>query len=189
MTCIVGYVDKENLNSEGFNRVYIGGDSAGVKGLDVVQRADEKVFKKGNMIFGFTTSFRMGQIIRYCFEIPDHDPRINDDQYLCNTFVSSLIKCFKKEGYSKKRDNGEVEGGTFLLGYKGKLYKVINDFQVAKSVENFESCGCGESFAIGALDILDKSTKIHPEDKVSYALKTAEKFSGGVSRPFNIVSI
>ena len=52
MTCIVGLVEN--------GKVYIGGDSAGVAGLDVRMRSDEKVFTKGNMIFGYTSSFRMG---------------------------------------------------------------------------------------------------------------------------------
>lgn len=187
MTCIVGYIDNE-LSSNGYKKVYIGGDSAGVSDLDVVQRADEKVFKKGEMIFGFTTSFRMGQIIRYCFEIPDHDPRVDTDKYLCNNFISNLITCFRKNSYTKKTDSGQSIGGTFLLGYKGNLYTISDDFQVGKPIEIFDSCGCGAVYAIGSLNIL-KNLKMKPEKKVRYALMTAEKFSGGVLRPFNIVSI
>jgi len=62
MTCIVGLVEN--------GKVYIGGDSAGVAGLDITTRKDEKVFQKENMIFGFTSSFRMGQILRYSFKNP-----------------------------------------------------------------------------------------------------------------------
>ena len=39
MTCIVGYLDKKT------KKVTIGGDSAGVAGLDITIRKDEKVFK------------------------------------------------------------------------------------------------------------------------------------------------
>lgn len=52
MTCIVGYAVDGN--------VYMGGDSAGVgEGYSLQIRAEEKVFLKGSMIFGFTTSFRI----------------------------------------------------------------------------------------------------------------------------------
>lgn len=61
MTCIVGLVEN--------NKVYIGGDSAGVAGLSLMKRADEKVFKKDEFIFGFTSSFRMGQLIGGNFQI------------------------------------------------------------------------------------------------------------------------
>lgn len=57
MTCIIGYNDKEN------EKIYMIGDSAGVSNLDVTVRSDKKVFFNGDFLFGFTTSFRMGQIL------------------------------------------------------------------------------------------------------------------------------
>ena len=44
MTCIVG------LRHEG--KAWIGGDSAGVGGLELTVRRDPKVFKNGPMLFG-----------------------------------------------------------------------------------------------------------------------------------------
>ncbi len=179
MTCIVGLVEN--------GKVYIGGDSAGVAGLDIVTRTDEKVFKKGNMIFGFTSSFRMGQLLRYSFKIPDHDPRIDDCEYLCSIFIDELMKCFKEKGYAKINNN-EVAGGFFLLGYNGNLYKIESDFQVGMAIDKFDACGCGESFALGALKANQKN-KITPKERIIKALEVAEYFSAGVRSPFNIVSI
>ena len=88
MTCIVGFVEK--------GIVYIGGDSAGVSGLDLRLREDEKVFLKNGMAFGFTSSFRMGQILRYCFTIPDQDPRKDDFSYLCTDFIDALISLLQR---------------------------------------------------------------------------------------------
>ena len=65
MTCIVGLVHE--------GTVFIGGDSAGVAGLSLVVRADEKVFRNGDFLMDFTTSFRMGQLLRYN---PDSPPKI-----------------------------------------------------------------------------------------------------------------
>ena len=67
MTCIVA------LKQEG--NIYIGGDSAGVSGNNIRTRADQKVFKKSGIVFGFTTSFRMGQLIKYCLAIPKQKKR------------------------------------------------------------------------------------------------------------------
>ena len=50
MTCIVGVAHK--------GAVYIGGDSAAVAGWALTCRADHKVFKNGDFVMGFTTSFR-----------------------------------------------------------------------------------------------------------------------------------
>lgn len=180
MTCIVGYKHED--------RVYIGGDSAGVSGYSIVVRADEKVFKKDDMIFGFTTSFRMGQIIRYCLHIPDHDPRVDDYKYLCTDFIDALMECYKKKGYELKGKGGDTVGGTFLLGYKGNLYNIQDDFQVGKTVNNFDACGCGEQFAMGAMYILEDSNAT-PEDKITKALEAASYLSAGVTGPYNIVSV
>lgn len=179
MTCIVAY--KQN------KKIYMGGDSAGVAGYNLYIRADEKVFQKGNMIFGFTSSFRMGQIIRYSLKIPDHDPRIDDYEYLCTVFIDSLRKCYKNKGYKSTKD-GVESGGIFLLGYRENIYKIESDFQVGKTVDPFIACGCGEDFALGAMEILEHINTSN-EDKILNALKTAEKFSAGVRGPFNIISI
>ena len=54
------------------NTVYMGGDSAGVAGLKITIRKDPKVFINGNFLMGFTTSFRMGQLLQYSFKPPEH---------------------------------------------------------------------------------------------------------------------
>lgn len=176
MTCIVGFV--------GDDGIYMGGDSAGVSGFDIRGRADEKVFIKDDIIYGFTSSFRMGQILRFRFNRPEHKQGIDDYEYLCSVYIDELIACFKAHGYLKD-DKGEVSGGIFLLGYKGNLYKVESDFQVGKSFDNYDACGCGEYYALGALNILDLP-KLSTQSKVLRALETAEKFSAGVRSPFVI---
>ncbi len=58
MTCIVGVTDG--------TEVVLGGDSAGVsietRQLEV--RANRKVFRRQDYVFGYSGSFRMGQILR-----------------------------------------------------------------------------------------------------------------------------
>jgi len=123
MTCIVGWIEN--------NKVIIGGDSAGVTGYDITIRADEKVFIKQEMIFGFTTSFRMGQLIRYSLKIPEQSQRIRDYEYMCSIFIDALVKCLKDKGFAKIDDN-VVIGGEFLVGYRGNLYHIdIKDMMPA----------------------------------------------------------
>jgi hypothetical protein len=55
MTCIVGIVEN--------GKVYMGGDAAGVNGYSVRVRKDPKLFKVGEFLFGYTSSFRMGQLL------------------------------------------------------------------------------------------------------------------------------
>ena len=121
MTCIVGLVH------EGV--VYIGGDSAGVGGMSLTVRADEKVFQNGDFLMGFTTSFRMGQLLRYSLKPPRTHPDDDIHQYMVVDFVNAVRGCLKAGGYASKEH--EVEsGGTFLVGYAGHLFTVDSDYQV-----------------------------------------------------------
>ena len=175
MTCIVGIVDK--------GKVYMGGDSAGISGSDLTIREDKKIFKNGDFLFGFTSSFRMGQLIEYKF-IPPKISELSIDRYMVTEFIDALRICLKDGGYAKKKDEIE-EGGEFLVGYRGRLFKICSDYQVAKTVLSFDACGCGASYALGALYIMTQMS-ISPENKIEKALLTAQQFSCGVREPFHI---
>lgn len=176
MTCIVGLVEKGNI--------YMGGDSAGVGGLSISIRADEKVFVNGPFIMGFTTSFRMGQLLRYKFAAPQQTTEQDDMQYMVTSFIDAVRKCFAENGFGKLSDKDHNKGGTFLVGYKGTLYSIHDDFQVGKVALQYDAVGCGEDIALGSL-YSSKGKK--PEDRVKLALEAASKFSAGVAPPFVLV--
>lgn len=177
MTCIVGLVSKDGS-------VIIGGDSAGVAGLSIAVRKDAKVFRVGAFLYGFTSSFRMGQIIRYSFKSPDHDPRWDVDTYLRTVWLDDLRKAFTAGGYSKKDNNVET-GGTFLLGYRSRLFEVEGDFQIGEHATDYAAVGCGDDIAKGAMFAL--ATSAIPEtDRVRIALESAAQHSAGVRGPFVI---
>lgn len=177
MTCIVGIVDKSG-------KVYLGGDSAGVAGYNMDVRADEKVFKKGEFIMGFTSSFRMGQLLRYKLEIPFHKPGVEIYEYMVTEFVEEVRKCLKNGGFARN-NNGEESGGTFLVGYKGELFHIDADYQVGRYSLSYGSVGCGEDIAKGSLY---STTGKGPEERISEALSAAQQFSAGVREPFLVVS-
>jgi ATP-dependent protease HslVU (ClpYQ) peptidase subunit len=179
MTCIVGWIEG--------NDVWMGADSAGVAGLNIRTREDEKIFVKDEMIFGFTSSFRMGQLLRYMLQIPEQSSKKDDYQFMCSDFIDAVIKCLEKNKYAKIREN-EISGGTFLVGYKGNLYVVENDFQVGKINKGYDSCGCGENYALGALHAME-GQKVKPEERINRALEAAQEFSAGVRGPFNILKL
>jgi hypothetical protein len=174
MTCIVGFVDQKE------KKVIIGGDSAGVSGLDIVIRKDEKVFKVNDFVIGCTSSFRMIQLLRFSFSPPKvHDKDIYE--YMCTDFINAVRTCFRDGGYLQKYSDGDEKGGTFLVGYKDRLFKVENDFQVAESIQGYDSCGCGEKYALGAIY---NTSNTKAKLIVLESLRAAENFSNGVAAPF-----
>lgn len=180
MTCIVAIEHEGN--------VYIGGDSAGVDtSLSIQNRLDEKVFTNGEFVMGFTTSFRMGQILRYAFTPPEHSPKKDDMEYMVVDFIDGVRAAFKEKGYMGKEEETSAEqGGTFIVGYRGKIYHVDVDFQVARPKDGYSACGCGATLALGSLhsttDIKD------PVPRLLKALVAAEHFSAGVRSPFIFVA-
>ena len=178
MTCIVGYLDKKT------KKVTIGGDSAGVEELNIIIRKDEKVFKVDDFIFGCTSSFRMIQLLRFSFKPPEIKSK-NIYEYMCTDFINAVRECFKNGGYLQKYSDGDEKGGTFLVAYKNRLFRIENDFQVAESLNGIDAVGCGANYALGSLHILAKQN-LTPKEKVLKSLETASFFSAGVSKPFII---
>lgn len=175
MTCIAGLVYN--------GKVYIGADSAGVSGFDLAIRADEKAFKIGPFVFGFTSSFRMGQLLRFSFKPPKRPGGISDYEFMCTKFINAVRKCLKNGGYSEVKNNQE-KGGQFLVGYRGVLYMVGSDFQVGKSLDGFDAVGCGEAYAKTSLYV---SRVRDPQQRLLNALGCSEHFSAGVRGPFIVV--
>jgi ATP-dependent protease HslVU (ClpYQ) peptidase subunit len=178
VTCIVGI--------EYADGVLIGGDSAGVGGWSQRIRADEKVFRNGELVFGFTSSFRMGQLLRYKLHPPSFVEDQDIDTYMATSFVDAVRQCLKDGGYARVRD-GQESGGIFLVGVRGRLYQVESDFQVGRSVEGYEAIGCGDDLAMGALYATKDFTDWTPTQRATVALEAAAHFSAGVSGPFNFV--
>lgn len=162
-------------------KVYIGGDSAGVADYSLTVRADRKVFRNGDFIMGFTSSFRMGQLLAHAFTPPKRHPDTDVYKFMVTDFINSVRDCLKAGGFATKQN--EVEsGGMFLVGYEGRLFSVQDDYQVGENLDGFDACGCGCEIAFGAL-YANRSSK--PKDRVRIALEAAERFSAGVRGPFH----
>lgn len=181
MTCIAAFIDDGNI--------YMGGDSVGVNDShDYIIVSRPKVFIRGDMIFGFTTSFRLGQILESSFEIPEKPKGKSDIDYLQSDFVDALVKCLEEKKYSRISDNVAM-GGTFVLGYNKKLYKIEDDFCVLSSNLQYCTCGCGEPFADAAFNIsLKLAPDMDPISRIEMALQCASDHTA-VRPPFHILKL
>jgi hypothetical protein len=177
MTAIAGFVDN--------GKVWIGGDSAGVAGFDLTVRADSKVFQNGEFLFGFTSSFRMGQLLRFSFTPPVMKQGQDLYAYMVTDFVNAVRDCLKAGGYANKKDE-EERGGTFLVGVRGRLFKIEGDYQVGEPLGGYDACGCGDQIIAGALFA---TSGMDPAGRMKLALKAAQNHSAGVRGPFCIMSL
>jgi hypothetical protein len=174
LTCIVGITDGR--------RVVLGADSAGVSGYSMTIRADEKVFHNGEFVIGFTTSFRFGQILRYAFLPPDIDTW-DVRKYMATDFVNAARRAFQDGGHLQHTSKGDEECGTCLIGVRGQLFAMHDDFQICVPADGFLAVGCGDQAALGSLY---SSVGKPIDDRVAEALMASERFSVGVRGPFHI---
>jgi len=185
MTCIVGLVHED--------RVIIGGDSAGVTvGWGLNTRVDPKVGVVGEFVIGFTDSFRMGQVLLYRFQPPQIPDGAEMMSYMVGPFIDELRRTLKAAGYAE-RQNERESAGTFLVGVRGRLFRISCDYQVGESADGYDCVGCGMDLALGSMystGLLDRfipDRSIPARERVLEALAAAEHFSGGVQGPFKLV--
>jgi len=178
MTCIVG------IEHEGV--VWIGGDSAAVAGNDIQRYAGGKVFFNGPFLFGFTSSFRMGNLLRYALKVPDKSPSQDALEFLNTAFVDHLRRLFREHGFLHKDEDEVDEGGAFLIGYENRLYGMEDDFQVFKPLLGYTAMGCGDNVALGAL-FATRHQK-NQRHRALEALKASAEFCTGVRAPFTILN-
>jgi hypothetical protein len=162
-------------------RVHIAGDSAGIAGYSLTVRADTKVWASGSYAFGFTSSFRMGQLLRYAFE-PPALARGDLHHFMVTVFVDAVRTCLKDGGWARK-DSEQEQGGDFLVGVAGHLFRVSNDYQVGESANLYDAVGCGDELALGALHATG-ALGLKPRRRLAYALAAADHHSAGVVGPF-----
>lgn len=179
MTCIVGL--KFN------DKIYIGADNAGSSMVLKTFRGDKKVFiKEKEMIIGFTSSYRMGNLLQYKLDLPGFIESKSVDEYMYSDFIEAVRTLFFNSGFSHK-ENNEESGGTFIVGYKKNLYVIQGDFQIEKPADDFAAVGSGMFYALGALYNTKHWTDI--DARIRQALTTAEYFNPFVRGPFDVMSI
>jgi len=198
MTCVVGIADN--------GMVWMGADSGAISGYDNVISGVKKVFKKNGFIIGYTTSFRMGQILEnhidYKFLAEKAKEYNNQLEFLVVEFIQAAREALKIHGYTNIEGNTET-GGTFMLGFNGKLYLIASDFQVLPLGNDqlivFHAIGCGADYAMGALNstynftfLSDGKTREKyrdPEVLIGMALSVSSSYSYAVCEPFYALSI
>ncbi len=180
MTAIVGI--------EAAGEVWIGGDAAAIdESYDSEARRDPKVFINGPCLMGYTTSFRMGQLLEHVLKVPAHPSGVDDMAWLVGDFMDSVRKCFAEGGFLVTKSETSDTGGQFLLGYRGHLYAVHSDFQVGRSRAGYAAVGCGAPYALGAL-YASRGYGFTSEGRLRISLEAAARHNAAIRKPFTILT-
>lgn len=166
MTCIVGI--------EHAGRVLMGGDVQGTGPNNKVLHTQPKVFAKNGILFGYTTSYRFGQIIEHGLKepiAPDSDTEIY--RWLVTVLVPDIRKSLKDEGYE--------QGGNCLIGIRGQLWELHTDFCVLRSVKGYAAVGSGHEYALGSVFTSVNFSRLEHRDDAERAIKRAIAVAGTFS--------
>lgn len=175
MTCIVGMTHG--------GKVYIGADSLGSETTSVKEkRREHKVFLVGDFLIGGCGSFRMLNLLQWKLELPEYSGLTNLHKYMCTHFVDAVRQVYLENGFAVANEYWTTE--EFLVGIRGRLFKIHDDFHVAEY--DYTTIGSGEYHALGSLYT---SKRTNPHKSILKALKCAETFVGSVQSPFIIKSI
>jgi ATP-dependent protease HslVU (ClpYQ) peptidase subunit len=179
MTCIVA------IKHEGV--VYLGGDSISSDSKNYELRADRKVFtrEKGKYVFGFCGSWRVGQLLQHELVIPKQTSKKSDMKYMVTDFIDAVIKLLDENTQLKNENNLAYTDAVFIVGYKGEIYVVDSDFQVARMLSPYTSIGSGGEIALGSLYSTDKLQGIDIRTRLQLALEAAAAYALNVRAPFN----
>jgi ATP-dependent protease HslVU (ClpYQ) peptidase subunit len=176
MTCIIG------LEANG--RVYMGADSCGSD--DWTNRAYDiqKVFRVKQFIIGYTSSFRMGQLLQYALVVTPQNGT-DDLTYLVTIMAEAVRDAFKAHGYAYI-ENSQEFGGLFLVGYRGKLYQISSDFSVLHTLDGYSAVGSGHTVALGVMAALEG---LSPKKRILKALEITGQFVGSVKPPYKVMKL
>jgi ATP-dependent protease HslVU (ClpYQ) peptidase subunit len=141
MTCIIAYKDEKN-------DIYLAGDKMGSNSFTGQTVKEPKVFWKGDFRIGYTTSFRMGQILKHVWTPPQRKVDQNTDSYLYVDVVNSLKRCFIDNGFGNKDKNNY---GTFIMCYEDRMIEVQDELSLLESDRNVVSVGSGTYHATASV--------------------------------------
>lgn len=180
MTIIIGL--------EHGGKVYMGGDSGASDGYVSSVVSAPKVFKNGPFLIGFTTSFRMGQLLQYGdLEFSSLPDKNNVNRFLTNDFVDRLRQMWTDRGWMGEDEEKREKSGLFLLGFMGCLYRVDLDFQVGRNLQGYDAIGSADQVALGAMYGTRKTSK--PDVRIRAVLEACGHVNAHVRPPYYVENL
>lgn len=141
---------------------------------DIKRRLDMKMFKNGKYLIGFAGSARTGQIFKPNYWKPPKD--IYD-------FPDTMRAHIMEKGCMSTNNpdvNMDVMLSNFLIGFNGKIYEILVDFQLVEPQEEYSALGSGKTYALGSLFTTKFSSTISVIDRLDIAMRAGSYFCDSV---------
>ena len=140
-----------------------------------------KVFIRQGIVFGFSTSFRFGQLLQFCTKIPEPIPSTNILEWLVTVFIPELRVTISNAQYKDPFD--------CLIGIGGELYILQSDFSVIRSAYGYAAIGSAAEFALGCVSTHLSIGKFQPvENILEMSIASCSDHCSGVSESCVVVS-
>lgn len=183
MTCIVGYLDKKNRTT------WMGADSCVTEywinrplkvGDKIIERTGN--IRGGRMLLGICGEDKTATVCRHDLELPQHPANLSTERYMNGPFLNAFRAACKDAGFSRIKHNQESIEAQVLIAYDCNLFMLTEGFSVEEVAVPYNSIGCGESYAMGAMYVIEKSI-IPAKEKVRLSVLAACRWDPFVEEP------
>jgi len=188
MTLIIG-IDLQ-LGKDKY--LYLAGDKCGSNGFVKDNYVKPKIFKRDDYAFGYTSSFRMGQLLEHS-KISKDLPSWKEEENVYTSFVDWAKTAMKDGGYLQEK-NGEITGGNFIFFNGKSLYEVQSDFSILVPNDGLLAVGQGEYHAKGIMRsymslVKENKVKFNINDLIELIYKTVSSLTTGVSCEYDVLKL
>lgn len=169
MSCVVGLLQNGKL--------YLGADGfATTEGGERRPIICNKIFTNNKYFIGFTGSVRHGQLLT---------PKNFTPPESIYDFADAAREIFVEKGAILTSEVGQqIHSSNLLIGYNGRLYELLIDFQLNEVFGSFTAIGSGSPYAMGSLFATKKWNS--PEKRIMNALNAASEFDTSCGLPYQI---
>jgi ATP-dependent protease HslVU (ClpYQ) peptidase subunit len=181
VTCVVGLVDA--------GRVWIGADSASSWENDTARiqvARNAKVFRVGPLLVGSCGSGRVQNVFRG-LAVPKRPRGLTAFDYIARIVAETTRRAMVDAGTVTREHEGAPDmlpdGSCFLIGYRGSLYRLDDDFSVDEPQDEVDAVGSGGPWA---LPVLELTAGKPPKERILAALKKSARHCWSVRAPFRV---
>jgi ATP-dependent protease HslVU (ClpYQ) peptidase subunit len=161
-------------------------DSAGSWGDEIYTIDLPKAFTLGPYLFGYCGSYRIGQVLRHCLELPE-PPASDPEKFLVREVVPILRQAVVDQGAAADGRFFLGEKTTILVAFRGRIWSIGTDLAVFPEL-SYAAIGSGRLRAYGALHALNAAGVEPARRRLELALTATAEHTANVRPPWHFAS-